>query len=461
MDHLATTNDVAAAFSATVPSIIGIPTGAMDTDLEMMDEDEFGEGEATRTRKERSANRFGYTLGDYMNSNYVRKFLSPAVREQTYVLSRDRQSTFRSAFRVPLSFVDHLTDMFITREWVAATQKCRSPEQLQTRTELFILCALEHLGNRRPHCQFETETNMCPSEHRKFFDLFVNKMYSISTDYIYFPKTMEELKILMKDYSMQHLPGAGGSIDVVHCKWANCPAGDANKCKGKESFVSVAFEVVTDHRRRVIGIAPIQYGARSDKHIVRFDPTVELIKTGWYKDVEWEYFTSQGELKRGKGVYFICDGGYLHWKTLICPFRTDDVSGRRGYFNGNLESIRKDVECTFGILKKRWRILDYGLPYRCMKKCEKIFHVCCMIHNMLLDLPEDEGFRRVQIRVGRGAPIGRDGIYLEGPESLATRFMGETCLARIKRQDKLEAVEWLKRRDALADHIEFCKSINI
>lgn len=84
-----------------------------------------------------------------------------------------------------------------------------------------------------------------------------------------------------------------------------------------------------------------------------------------------------------------------------------------------------------------------------------------MIHNMLLDLPEDEGFRRVQIRVGRGAPIGRDGIYLEGPESLATRFMGETCLARIKRQDKLEAVEWLKRRDALADHIEFCKSINI
>jgi hypothetical protein len=301
---------------------------------------------------------------------------------------------------------------------------------------------------------------MSPTEHQKFFDLFIDKMYSISSRYIFFPKTMEALQELVKDYSCQHLPGACGSIDVVHVKWARCPAGDHAKCKGKESFVSVAFECVSDHRRRVVGIAPIQFGARSDKHIVRFDPTVELIKTGWYKDVEWEYYTAQGELKRGKGCYLVCDGGYLHWKTLICPFPTDDVGGRRGYFNGNLESIRKDVECTFGILKKRWRILDYGLPYYCLKKCEKIFHVCCMLHNMLLDLPEDDGFSKMQIRAGRGAPIGLDGLYLEGPETLATRFMGETCLGRIKAQDKLEAIEWLRRREALADHIMFCKSFN-
>ena len=41
--------------------------------------------------------------------------------------------------------------------------------------------------------------------------------------------------------------------------------------------------------------------------------------------------------------------------------RNTHEAGRRGYFNGNLESVRKDVECTYGILKKRWRCLDYGL----------------------------------------------------------------------------------------------------
>jgi hypothetical protein len=74
----------------------------------------------------------------------------------------------------------------------------------------------------------------------------------------------------------------------------------------------------------------------------------------WYKDVEWEYFTITGESKRSKGVYLICDGGYLRWKTLMCPYAADSVTGRRGYYNTNLESIRKDVECTFGILKKSW-----------------------------------------------------------------------------------------------------------
>ena len=32
--------------------------------------------------------------------------------------------------------------------------------------------------------------------------------------------------------------------------------------------------------------------------------------------------------------------------------------------------MRKDVECTFGILKKRWRVLNNGLMYQDIKVCE-------------------------------------------------------------------------------------------
>jgi hypothetical protein len=126
----------------------------------------------------------------------------------------------------------------------------------------------------------------------------------------------------------------------------------------------------------------------------------------------------------------------------------------------NLESIRKDVECTFGILKKRWRILDYGLQYYDMKFCEMVFTVCCALHNMLLDVGDDMGFSRVNVRVGRGAPSGSDGLWLEGPETMNERFMGETCIDRIKAADRREAREWMERRELLADHLEYCKSIN-
>jgi hypothetical protein len=409
--------------------------------------------------RDRCANRWEYIFGDYLDSNYVRKFLCDDIRDITYEKSRDRNSVFRSHFRVPLSFIDTLTEMFISRGWVKCTKRCHNEYMLSMRTQLFIMCALEHLGNRRPHRQFETETNMCFSEHQQFFNTFLDRMYARRFDHVAFPSTLEGLQSLSCQYHRQHLPGACGSIDVIHVKWSNCPSGDFNKCKGKESFPSVAFEVVTDNRRRVLGISPIQYGARSDKHIVRLDPTVTSIRDNFYKYVEWEYYTINGEVKRDKGVYLICDGGYLRWVTLMCPYAGSVEAGRRGYFNTNLESIRKDVECTFGILKKRWRILDYGLQYRNMHKCEKLFWVCCILHNMLLELPEDDGFSRVIIRAGRGGPLGNDGLWIEGPVQLRRRLMGETALSTICANDKREGLEWKRRRDCLAAHLEYCKSI--
>jgi hypothetical protein len=101
---------------------------------------------------------------------------------------------------------------------------------------------------------------------------------------------MEELLSTNQDYACQDMPGTCGSIDAVHVKWSNCPTGEFNKCKGKESFPSVAFQCTTNNCCRVLSIAPIQYSARSDKHIVRLDPTVKMIRTSWYKDVEWECF---------------------------------------------------------------------------------------------------------------------------------------------------------------------------
>ena len=54
-------------------------------------------------RQERQPNRFGYSFGDFMASNYYRNFLHPSVRDKTYATSTDRRSDFRSRFRVPLT----------------------------------------------------------------------------------------------------------------------------------------------------------------------------------------------------------------------------------------------------------------------------------------------------------------------------------------------------------------------
>jgi hypothetical protein len=101
----------------------------------------------------------------------------------------------------------------------------------------------------------------------------------------------------------------------------------------------------------------------------------------------WNYFDKSGEEQSDYGVYFICDGGYMRWPELICPYKHEPVSSVKSYFSVKIESIRKDVECVFGILKKRWRILDYGIQFRNIHLVEKVFVVCCMLHNnMLLEM---------------------------------------------------------------------------
>ena len=69
------------------------------------------------------------------------------------------------------------------------------------------------------------------------------------------------------------------------------------------------------------------------------------------------------------------------------------------------------MDCTFGIMKKRWKFLNYGLLYRGIKVCETIFLTCACLHNMLV---KDTKTNHSDSRVEKGAPLVKDGIYLDG-----------------------------------------------
>ena len=48
--------------------------------------------------------------------------------------------------------------------------------------------------------------------------------------------------------------------------------------------------------------------------------------------------------------------------------------------------MRKDVECTFGIMKARWRILKFPIQVHGTKAVDKIWMTCCALHNWLLEI---------------------------------------------------------------------------
>jgi hypothetical protein len=87
--------------------------------------------------------------------------------------------------------------------------------------------------------------------------------------------------------------------------------------------------------------------------------------------------------QKSSGAWIIVDNGYLNWATTV-PSMKASCKRPEIRFSQWLESIRKDVECTFGIMKGQFRILKTGIRLHGQQPADKIFRTCCALHNWLL-----------------------------------------------------------------------------
>lgn len=76
------------------------------------------------------------------------------------------------------------------------------------------------------------------------------------------------------------------------------------------------------------------------------------------QDVEFELYvagSASGQIvkKKYRGAWLIVDNGYIQWPTCIPPLKEVTTYAELRWSKW-LESMRKDVECCFGILKGRW-----------------------------------------------------------------------------------------------------------
>ena len=74
------------------------------------------------------------------------------------------------------------------------------------------------------------------------------------------PSTLEQLVKVEAAYAAVGIPGACGSMDVVHIPLGACPHGLINVCTGKEGYRRLAYNVICDHSGRAQAIMPRSYG---------------------------------------------------------------------------------------------------------------------------------------------------------------------------------------------------------
>jgi hypothetical protein len=161
----------------------------------------------------------------------------------------------------------------------------------------------------------------------------------------------------MKLYAALGIPGAMGSVDCTRVRWDKCAESIRNLCIGKEHFPVLSFLVVVDHNRNIIHVSPLAYpGSMNDINITNVDPFMQELIAGKYQDIGYDILNNDGTKSRCYGAFLISDNGFVTSPTLIDPMK-NRYNEDQVFWSEWLESVRKDVECTFGILKIRFRIL--------------------------------------------------------------------------------------------------------
>jgi hypothetical protein len=153
-------------------------------------------------------------------------------------------------------------------------------------------------------------------------------------------------------------------------------------------YPTLAFLVVVDHNRRAMIVSRAFFGAANDKLIVKACEETKAIIEGSMEHILFHLYDSGRNLITVQGGYLIADGGFLRIGCMADPGHGSWAMNEVRW-SEFLESIRKDVECFFGILKNRFRFCLGPIEVRDYEVVEAAFKCCTMIHNLILDYDKE------------------------------------------------------------------------
>lgn len=257
---------------------------------------------------------------------------------------------------------------------------------------LLLLGTLRYLGRGWTFDDIEEATGISGEVHRCFFHTFTDFGSTVLyNEYINTPENRAEAEKHMHEFKEAGFNGCMGSMDATHVKMDRCSNIMQLANKGyKMPFPARTYNTTVNHRRRILSTTRGHPARWNDKTLIRYDDFATALKDGSIMSdniFELQQFAADNtvETVKYRGAWLLVDNGYLNWSCTVPPFKMT-LNQWEAKWSKWLESMRKDVECCFGILKGRWRVLKAGVRSHGTASCDKIWLTCCAFHNMLLDV---------------------------------------------------------------------------
>lgn len=179
-----------------------------------------------------------------------------------------------------------------------------------------------------------------------------------------------------------NFPNCVGSIDGKHIR-IKCPNGSGSMYFNYKGFHSTVLQAVADANAKFLVVEVGGYGKQSDGGTFSASDLYQLLEKGKL-NVPPDTPLPDRELSLDMPHVFVGDEAYPLMRNLLRPYPRSQLDPEKEYFNARLSRARKCIECAFGIMTAKWRILWKPIETNA-EFADEIVKAICILHNVIID----------------------------------------------------------------------------
>lgn len=197
---------------------------------------------------------------------------------------------------------------------------------------------------------------------------------------LYMPYPTEERWLeVSKDFNnLWQMPNCIGSIDGKHVEIQR-PSNTGSLYFNYMGHFSMVLLAVSDAHSNFIMVSVGEYGRSSDGGVLKNSQFGRLLHEGKMN------IPSPAPLPNEQlpfPYYFIGDEAFPLSENIMRPYPARVLTNEKRIFNGRLSRARKTIECAFGRMSSKFRVLQAKISCE-PNKIEKIVKATCILHNFI------------------------------------------------------------------------------
>lgn len=186
------------------------------------------------------------------------------------------------------------------------------------------------------------------------------------------------MEIADRFYTLWSLPNCTASVDGKHIR-IKAPLGSGSAYINYKGFFSIVLLGVVDADGLFITVDVGEYGRNSDGRAFQSSRFGKAIQQG---SLHLPEPAPLPEETMPIPFYFVADEAFSLKTNVMKPFSRSQLTNDRRVFNSRLSRGRKTVECAFGMLSSKFRVLNTMICCA-PSKVDLLIQAMCVLHNVI------------------------------------------------------------------------------